>query len=40
MEWKTLLYARRKEPLDIRDDLSKYPMNDFELDYWRIANRQ
>ena len=29
MEWKTLLYARRKEPLDIPDDLSKYPMNDF-----------
>ena len=38
MEWKTLLYARRKEPLDIPDDLSKYPMNDFELDYWRIVN--
>ena len=31
MEWKILLYARRKEPLDIPDDLSKYPMNDFEL---------
>lgn len=28
----------RKEPLDIPDDLSKYPMNDFELDYWRIVN--
>ena len=38
MEWKILLYARRKEPLDIPDDLSKYPMNDFELDYWRIVN--
>ena len=25
MEWKILLYARRKEPLDIPDDLSKIP---------------
>lgn len=38
MEWKKLLYAPRSESLDIPEDMNKYPMNDFEQDYWRIVN--